>query len=158
MCYAGCMAIVFGFDDDELEPIDWAERSEFLDGAAWLPEQLTESVVFFDAAHFDQWNPVRDIEAILRSVPEGPAMKMERWGYLQAGNDGSRQAISKLEHERGASPLIRYHYGTGSVLVAVISMPVVFDHLIARCLARHTACLDVILIVRPEGLPALVRE
>ncbi|TCJ41397.1 hypothetical protein [Parafrankia sp. BMG5.11] len=150
------MAIVFADGDEDFEPIDWSEKIEFMDGVAWLPEQITEALVFFDTAQLDRWQPANDIEAILRSIPEGGAAKLERWGYLQAGNDDTRHAISKLECERRASPLMRYLYGTGALIAAVISMPAVFEVPIGRRLARHRAYVDLIPIVSDESLQMLL--
>lgn len=151
------MAIVFADRDEDFEPIDWSEKIEFMDGVAWLPEQITEALVFFDAAQLDRWQPAYEIEAVLRSIPEGSAVKLERWGYLQAGDDETRRAISQLERERRASPLMRYQYGTGALIAAVISMPAIFELSIGRCLASHRAYVDLIPIFCPdESLQMLI--
>ncbi len=144
------MAILFGFADDDIEPINWQERLDLVDEALWVPQGLAEALVFFDPWKLDLVDPGTAIEALVGAIADLGAVRLERWGYLPAGDDETRRSIAKLEEDWCASPLLRYRYGRGGLVVAVFSTAPSFDSEVERYLDRHPACLDVV-IFRGEG-------
>ena len=155
-CYAATMAIVFGLDDEDFEPVDWLERMDLVDEASWLREQLSNALVFFDLAVLDAADPAGALGKVLESHSECGALRLGRWGYLTPGCTETRAAIAKLEHERSLSPLVRYQFGTGALLAAVISAPLALRHLVARCMAKHAAFVGAVDDLRLEEISRIL--
>lgn len=137
------MAIVFGCDCEDIEPVSWEERLACFDDTKLEYGVSTELLVFLDPDAFDLDDPTPQVDQALGEIGERLGAQRIALGYVDTAEADNRRALERLDEAWGCFEDHPTWRSRSQLLVVVLSLPDLFSLDVEKSLREDERCLGV---------------
>lgn len=137
------MAIVFGCDNEDVEPVSWEDRLDCVDESKLECGASAQLLVFVDPDAFDLDDPTTQVDEALRHVSQSMGAQRVALGFVDAAQADNQRALERLDEAWGCFEDHPTWRARSQLLLVVLSVPDLFSLDAEKCLREDDRCLGV---------------